>query len=76
MAHLVTIEPEKKESRLSRVVRLFPKNLTGKFGFSLFTGKREIFIGVAVADVEIERVVRKRILKQEKAKTKVFNFPE
>lgn len=35
-------------------------DLTGKFGLSLNLGKKEIFIGVAIADTQIETVVRKR----------------
>lgn len=35
-------------------------DLTGKFGLSLNIGKKEIFIGIAVAKIEIETIVRRK----------------
>ena len=50
-------------------------SFSGKFGFSLFIGKKEVFIGLSVSEVIIEEVVRRRLLKlPKKAKTKVYQF--
>lgn len=50
-------------------------NFAGKFGFSFFIGKKEIFIGVSIGEVEVEQIIRKRFLKApQKGKIKVFNF--
>jgi hypothetical protein len=49
-------------------------NLEGKFGLSLYLGKKEIFIGIQIGDVEIERVIRKRMIKAPKGNVKVLRF--
>jgi len=50
-------------------------SFNGKFGAAIFIGGKEIFLGVSIAEVEIERIVRKRLLKApSKGKVKVLNF--
>jgi len=61
-------KPSVKERVSSFWLQTVPK-ITGKFGFSLMLGRKEVFVGVAVADVEMEKVV-KRV--KEKRPPKVF----
>jgi hypothetical protein len=49
-------------------------NIEGKFGFSLFIGSKELFIGIQISEVLIERVVRKKLVKLNKGKVKTFSF--
>lgn len=56
MAHL--IEPTPAPTTRKTYKFKFP-SLSGKFGLSFFIGKKEVFIGVAIAEVELETVVRK-----------------
>ncbi len=65
---IVETKPKRKWYHLQ-----FPK-LEGKFGFSFFVGKKEVFLGIAVGDVEIEKIVRKRLVKTVKGKVKVYRF--
>lgn len=59
MAHLIqTEEPKPKKQYRVRM-----PDIVGKFGFSLELGKKQIFFGVAVADIEVESVVKKKKLK-------------
>ncbi len=71
MAHKLltedTIEPKKKKS-------LKIPNLGGKFGLSIFTGTKEVFIGLCVSEAEIEQVVRRRMVKNRKSKVQVLQF--
>ncbi len=75
MAHKLLVDPViEGTSRKTKRFNLKVPNLTGKFGISVFTGKKEIFLGMAVAEVEIEQVVRRRMVKVPKAKVRVFRF--
>lgn len=71
MSHLIEDEPVKE--RTLRKIRL--PHVVGKFGVSLLTGKKEFFLGLAVADVELERVVRKRKMRTLAPGSKVRIFP-
>lgn len=75
MAHkLLDIDMPLKQPKIKRFHVKMP-SMTGKFGFSLFIGKKEVFIGVSVGEVEIEQIVRKRLVKlPKKASVKVFRF--
>lgn len=56
MAHLLdplVIERPKKEKR-----KLKLPSLGGKYGFAIFTKTKEFFIGIQIADVEVEKVIR------------------
>lgn len=66
MVHLVERLEEKKEKR-HRIT--FP-SFAGRVGFSFEFGRKQLFIGLAVADVETETIVRKRKLKVLKNKSK------
>lgn len=57
MAHeIADSEPVKKQKKYTFKL----PELSGKFGLSFNVGKKEFFIGLAVATIEIETVVRKR----------------
>lgn len=74
MKKLNDIELPQNRGKLKRFKVRLP-SMTGKFGLALFIGKKEVFIGVAVNEVEIEQVVRKRFIKApSKGKVNVFNF--
>lgn len=71
MAHKLLSEDviEKK-----KVKRFTLPSFSGKFGFSVFVGQKEVFIGLQVGEVEIERITRRKILKTPKAGVRVFKF--
>ena len=48
--------------------------LGGKFGVSIFVGRKEVFVGVSVGEVEVEQIVRKRMVKNVKGKVRVLQF--
>jgi len=72
MAHKLSYHSEAENIPKRKQFNL--PQFNGKIGFSLFFGTREVFIGIAIAEVEIERIVRKRILKTPKAGVRVFRF--
>lgn len=73
MHKLLPIEMPQKPSKKKRFITL--PMIMGKFGLSLFIATREVFIGISITEVEIERIVRKRTLKTpSKGKVKVFEF--
>lgn len=74
MAHRL-LESELPETTVKKTrFRLKWPSLEGKYGLSLFVGGKEIFLGIALADVIKEEVVRKRYVKPQKGKVKVFSF--
>jgi hypothetical protein len=76
MAHKLLEEELNETPKTTPVWKKFlPRNLGGKIGISLYLFRKEIFLGIAIADVEMERVVRKRFLPvNQKASVKVFRF--
>ena len=74
MAHKLLEESVVEKPKKRKIYRLKLPKITGKFGVSLFTGTREVFIGIAVGEVEIERIIRKRFVKPQKGTVKVFRF--
>lgn len=48
--------------------------LGGKFGLALFIGNKEVFIGVQIGEVEVEKIIRKRFVSSSKAKVRVMQF--
>jgi hypothetical protein len=68
------IEEPLLETRKRKQYRIKLPKIEGKFGFSLYIGNKEIFIGLAVADVVTEQVVRKRLVKAPKSGIKVIRF--
>lgn len=74
MAHEV-LDTEIKERKQKRYSFKFP-NLSGRFGISLSTGKKEFFLGIAVADIQTETVTRKRKSKVFMAKSAKTAFVE
>lgn len=46
----------------------------GKFGISIFLYMKEIFVGISISEVEIERVVKKKMVKNVKGKVRVLQF--
>ena len=57
-----------------RKKRFTMPNIEGKFGIALFVGGKEVFIGVVVGNVDIERITRQRMIKAPHAGVKVFRF--
>lgn len=47
---------------------------SGKFGISFFVWMKEIFVGISISEVEIERVVKKKMVKNVKGKVRVLQF--
>jgi hypothetical protein len=64
--------PEKKEKRF----HIKAPDISGKFGFSINLGKKEIFLGLAIATIEMESITRKRKRKalSSLGDVKVVNF--
>jgi hypothetical protein len=65
MAHKILPNPpeekkEKKKFSLRKIFHTSTPQLIGKFGISFFWQKKEIFIGIAIANVEIEKVIRRK----------------
>jgi hypothetical protein len=48
--------------------------INGRVGFSFYVGTKEIFIGIAIADVILEQIIKKRIVKIPKAETRTYGF--
>lgn len=57
MVELISETPEVKKKKQYQITL---PNVTGKFGFSICIGKKELFIGIAVADIEVETVVKRK----------------
>jgi len=67
--------PVDEQKPTSKRFKVKIPSMTGKFGFSLFVSKKELFIGVLVGEVEVEQVIRKRMVKVPKKGTvKVYRF--
>ena len=71
MAHKLLDYPY-KESKKKKTFKL--PQLNGRFGFSLFTGNKEIFIGISISQVEQEVIIKKRFVKNVKAGVRVLQF--
>lgn len=80
MAHRVVDEEivvkKKREFSLRRIFKINAPNLMGKFGFSFSIGKKEFFVGVAVANIEVEKVVKRKKQKVflQEGSGRVFNL--
>jgi hypothetical protein len=59
MAHKINVDSKPK----GRVRRFSLPHINGRFGFSLFLGSSEVFLGVVVSDVEIEKLIKRRVTK-------------
>lgn len=67
------IEMPQKRSKKPRfsVKRL---DIQGRFGFTLSFLTKEVFLGIVISPVQIEEVVRRKMVKVPKGKVKVYNF--
>ncbi|CAA9286301.1 MAG: hypothetical protein AVDCRST_MAG93-3560 [uncultured Chloroflexia bacterium] len=74
MAYKLLREVKEASIRKAKRFHISMPKLTGKFSASIFLGGKELFLGIAVADVEVEQVVRKRIVKNKPGSVKVFQF--
>lgn len=72
MAHKLLEEPIKENKKTIRAFKL-PK-LNGKFGVAIFVGGQEVFLGIAISSVEIEQIVKRRMVKNVKAGVRVLQF--
>ena len=66
MAYLIEQEQDKPKKQYK--IRL--PDIVGKFGFSLELGRKQLFFGFAIAEVEIETITRKKKVKVFKRDTK------
>jgi len=48
--------------------------IEGKFGVSFYIGRKEIFVGITVGSVQLERIIKKRFVPLTKASVKVYKF--
>lgn len=48
--------PEKKQKKYT----IKMPDISGKFGISFCFGKKEIFLGIAIATIQLETVIRRR----------------
>lgn len=75
MAHAILApEPTKKK----RLLHIKLPNLQGRYGFSINVGTKALFIGVAVANIEVETVTktkRYKLFSPIKEKTQVRVVP-
>ena len=71
MAHYVS-----NNSRLNKegVRKFFLPKINGRVGVSFSFGMKEVFIGVAFADVILEQIIKKRMVKIPKAETRTYGF--
>lgn len=60
MAHEIQYSEPGKTKQIRKITL---PDIQGKFGISIVVGKKEVFIGVAIAKVELETVVRKKKMK-------------
>lgn len=73
MAHkLLTEIIERKHGKETKNFDL--GQFQGKFGISIFLWMKEIFVGISISEVEIERVVKKKMVKNVKGKVRVLQF--
>lgn len=70
MAHLIIPEIPTK----GRVRRFSLPHINGRFGFSLFFGSYEVFLGVVVSDVEIEKIIKRRVAKISQGTARTYGF--
>lgn len=66
---------EDKPQPVKKQYRVKMPDITGKFGIAFAFGKKEIFIGIAVSNVEMETVVRHKKLRINVAKGKGVFMP-
>lgn len=71
MAHKLLFE--EKAERPSQSKWKLP-DVQGRFGLAIFIGQKEVFIGVNIATVETEHIIKKHFIKTPKAKVKTFRF--
>lgn len=66
MAHLIQQEAPKPKKQF----KFKMPSLAGKFGFSLEFFSKQVFIGIAIAEIEVESVVKQKRYKVFKSRTK------
>jgi hypothetical protein len=70
MAHkLPLIIPDKPKRRKIQL-----PNLSGRFGVSFFFNSKELFLGVMISDVVLEKIIKRRVVKVSPAKVRTFGF--
>ena len=62
------------EGSKPRQKRFHFAHFNGRVGVSFFLGTKEVFIGVSVADVIEEQIIKKRVIKTPKGKVNVLRF--
>lgn len=70
MAHKIPLDIPIK----GRKLRFSLPNFSGRFGFSFFLGSKELFIGLMLSDVILEKIIRRRVVKISPAKVRTYGF--
>ena len=70
MAHKVLLDEPVQKTQKKYTMPTF----NGKFGFAFFIAGKEFFVGLAVSDIVLEQVVRRKFVKSPKAGVKTFRF--
>ena len=65
MAHRLVLDEESPKTQK----KITMPSLTGKYGFAFLIRHKQLFVGIELDEVEIERVVRKRTTRTTKKKT-------
>ena len=73
MANKLIEEPLIEKSTKKQFKLKLPK-MEGKFGFSIYIGNKEVFIGIMTAEVVLERVIRSRKVKVAPSGVKVLKW--
>jgi len=69
MAHKIPLEIPTKQK-----VKFKIPNINGRIGVSFYIGTKELFIGFIISDVLIEQIIKRRMVKVQKAQTRTYGF--
>lgn len=70
MAHKINLNFKPK----GRIRRFSLPHINGRFGFSIFVGSYEVFLGFVVSDVEIEKIIKRQVAKISQGTARTFGF--
>lgn len=70
MAHKLFMDGERQKT----VKRYSLPSLEGKYGLALLIRGKQVFLGFEISNVEVERVVRKRLVKTPKSGVRVLRY--
>ena len=70
MAHRQVLDEESPKKRKQYIM----PSLSGKYGVAILIRGKQLFIGIELDDVEIERVVRRKLVKTPKRSVRVLRY--